>query len=63
MATYYIDGQFVPASEAVVPVDDLAIMRGLGVFDLLRTLNGKPLFLKEHIQRPPYRYRLAMAPN
>ena len=51
MATYYVDGQFVPASEAVIPVDDLAIMRGLGVFDLLRTLNGKPLFLKEHIQR------------
>jgi branched-chain amino acid aminotransferase len=49
--TYYIDGQFVSASEAVIPVDDLAIMRGYGVFDLLRTLNGQPLFLKEHIQR------------
>jgi branched-chain amino acid aminotransferase len=49
--TYYVDGQFVPASEAVIPVDDLAIMRGFGVFDLLRTLNGKPLFLKEHIRR------------
>ena len=51
METYYVDGQFVPASEAVIPVDDLAIMRGFGVFDLLRTLNGKPLFIKEHIQR------------
>ncbi len=51
MQTYYVDGQFVRASEAVIPVDDLAIMRGYGVFDLLRTLNGKPLFLKEHIQR------------
>lgn len=51
MATYYVDGQFVPASEAVIPVDDLAIMRGFGVFDLLRTLNGKPLFLEEHIAR------------
>ena len=49
--TYYVDGQFVAASEAVIPVDDLAIMRGLGVFDLLRTLNGKPLFLQEHIMR------------
>ena len=48
---YYVDGQFVAASEAVIPVDDLAIMRGFGVFDLLRTLNGRPLFLKEHIQR------------
>ncbi len=51
METYYVDGQFVPASEAVIPVDDLAIMRGFGVFDLLRTLNGKPLFLMEHIKR------------
>ena len=51
MATYYVDGQFLPASKAVIPIDDLAIMRGLGVFDLLRTLNGKPLFLKEHIMR------------
>jgi len=51
VTTYYVDGQFVAASEAVIPVDDLAIMRGLGVFDLLRTLNGKPLFLQEHIMR------------
>ena len=51
MQTYYVDGQFVAASEAVIPVDDLAIMRGFGVFDLLRTLNGQPLFLKEHIRR------------
>ncbi len=51
MQTYYVDGRFVAASEAVIPVDDLAIMRGFGVFDLLRTLNGWPLFLKEHIQR------------
>lgn len=51
METYYVDGKFVSASEAVIPVDDLAIMRGFGVFDLLRTQNGKPLFLKEHIQR------------
>ncbi|MGD9083686.1 MAG: aminotransferase class IV [Desulfobacterales bacterium] len=51
MQTYYVDGQFVAASEAVIPVDDLAIMRGFGVFDLLRTLNGQPLFLKAHIRR------------
>ncbi len=51
METYFVDGKFVSASEAVIPVDDLAIMRGFGVFDLLRTLNGKPLFLKEHIER------------
>jgi len=49
--TYYVDGKFVSSSKAVIPVDDLAIMRGFGVFDLLRTRNGKPLFLEEHILR------------
>jgi branched-chain amino acid aminotransferase len=48
---YYVDGKFVPADEAAIPVDDLAILRGFGVFDLLRTYNGKPFFLDEHVER------------
>lgn len=48
---YYVDGKYVPADQAMIPVDDLAIVRGIGVFDLVRTYNGKPRFLKEHIQR------------
>lgn len=48
---YYVDGKYVPADQAVIPVDDLAIVRGIGVFDLLRTYNGKPYFLKEHVAR------------
>jgi branched-chain amino acid aminotransferase len=48
---YYIDGKFVPAEQAVIPVDDLAILRGIGVFDLLRTYDGKPYFLDAHIDR------------
>jgi branched-chain amino acid aminotransferase len=51
MNIYYVDGNFVRADQAVIPVDDLAIVRGIGVFDLLRTYNGKPLFLKEHVAR------------
>lgn len=51
MAIYYIDGQFVPAEKAVIPVDDLAILRGIGVFDLLRTYDGEPWFLDAHIDR------------
>lgn len=48
---YYIDGKFVPADEAEIPIDDLAILRGLGIFDFMRTYYGKPIFLKEHIAR------------
>ena len=51
MAIYYVDGKFVPAEAAVIPVDDLALLRGIGVFDLLRTYNGKPYFLDAHIDR------------
>ena len=51
MPIYYVDGQFVPAEKAVIPVDDLAILRGIGVFDLLRTYDGKPYFLDAHIDR------------
>lgn len=48
---YYVDGKFVSADKAVIPVDDLAIVRGIGVFDLVRTHNGRPCFLNEHIER------------
>jgi len=51
VAIYYIDGEFVPAEKAVIPVDDLAILRGIGVFDLLRTYDGEPYFLDAHIDR------------
>ena len=51
MNIYYVDGKFLPADQAMIPVDDLAILRGIGVFDLLRTYTGKPLFLKEHVER------------
>ena len=51
MAIYYVDGEFVASEKAVIPVDDLAILRGIGVFDLLRTYNGRPYFLDAHIDR------------
>ncbi|MBT8338803.1 MAG: branched-chain amino acid aminotransferase [Desulfatitalea sp.] len=51
MPVYYVDGDFLPAEKAVIPVDDLAVVRGIGVFDLLRTYGGKPLFIKEHVAR------------
>ena len=48
---YYIDGEFVKDSEAVISVNDMAILRGFGVFDFLRTYGGKPFFLEDHIKR------------
>jgi branched-chain amino acid aminotransferase len=51
MLTYYLNGEFVAASAARLPLNDLGIVRGYGVFDLLRTYNGLPFKLREHIER------------
>jgi len=51
MKIYYVDGNFVPSDQAVIPVDDLAVLRGYGVCDIIRTYNRKPYFLREHINR------------
>ncbi|MBF0202510.1 MAG: aminotransferase class IV [Desulfamplus sp.] len=48
---YYVHGKFLPADKAVIPVDDLAVIRGIGVCDLMRTFKGTPLFLREHVER------------
>lgn len=48
---FYVDGEFVSSSDAALPVTDLAILRGYGVFDFFRTYGGKPFHLDEHLQR------------
>jgi branched-chain amino acid aminotransferase len=48
---YYIDGEFVPAAEARIPVTDLALLRGYGVFDFFRTYNGLPIQIERNLDR------------
>lgn len=48
---YYVNGEFVPANQAHLPVNDLSIVRGYGVFDYTRSYHGKPFKLHEHILR------------
>lgn len=50
MTTYLID-QFVSSEEAKLPVSDLGLQRGYAVFDFLRTCNGVPLFIDDHLER------------
>jgi branched-chain amino acid aminotransferase len=49
--TYYVNGAFVPATQAALPLNDLGIVRGYGVFDLLRTYGKTPFRLRDHIKR------------
>src|SRR5690606_41636651 len=48
---FYIDGEFVHEGDALLPADDLAILRGYGVFDYMRTYGGKPFRLDAHLKR------------
>lgn len=48
---FYINGQFIPEARARVSVFDLGFLRSYGVFTFLRTYNGKPFYLKHHLNR------------
>ncbi len=48
---YYVNGNFLPADQATLPVNDLSIVRGYGVFDYTRSYQGRPFKLHEHILR------------
>lgn len=47
----YVNGKYVTSDQAYLPLQDLGIVRGYGVFDFLRTYNGVPFKLREHVQR------------
>lgn len=51
---YYINGNYVPGSEAKLSVFDLSILRGFGVFDYLRTYKKRPFHLWDHLERLNY---------
>lgn len=46
-----INGDFVLKNEASLLVFDLSIQRGYGIFDYFRTINNKPVFLEDHLDR------------
>jgi len=47
----YLNGKIVPLERARVSPRDIGLLRGYGVFDFFRTINGKPFLYKEHIER------------
>lgn len=50
----FINDHFVRQEEAALPVSDLSIQRGYGLFDYLKVVEGVPLYLEEHLDRLYY---------
>ena len=46
-----VNDDFVLHSEAQLRINDLAIQRGYGIFDFFKTINSKPVFLDDHLDR------------
>ncbi|WP_199121032.1 aminotransferase class IV [Pedobacter sp. ASV28] len=47
----YINGNLVLENEAKILVTDLAVQRGYGIFDFLKIVNGKPIFIDDYFNR------------
>ncbi|MFT3823547.1 MAG: aminotransferase class IV [Chitinophagaceae bacterium] len=68
MSTLYtiVNNDLVPAATASLLVSDLAVQRGYGIFDFFKTINGKPVFLDDHLDRFYYsaeQMKLTNIPN
>ena len=51
MAPAIIDGVVMDTSEAQIPVTDEGLLRGDGVFEVIRLYGGRPYALDEHLDR------------
>ena len=47
----YLKGEYVPASQCVLPIYDLGIVLGAAVTDFLRTFRQEPYRMEDHVQR------------
>lgn len=47
----YVNGQILLENDAKLLVTDLAVQRGYGIFDFLKTVNGKPVFIEDYFNR------------
>ena len=47
----FLNGQFVPEAQAVVPVNDRGFMYGDGLFETMRVCGGRPFRMVQHLER------------
>jgi branched-chain amino acid aminotransferase len=46
-----VDGAIMPAAEATIPATDEGLLRGDGVFEVIRVYDGRPFAFEDHIRR------------
>jgi branched-chain amino acid aminotransferase len=46
-----LDGTVLPADEALIPATDEGLLRGDGVFEVMRLYAGRPYALEDHLER------------
>jgi D-alanine transaminase/branched-chain amino acid aminotransferase len=47
----FVNGNIMPSEEAQISIHDIALLRGYGVFDFFRAIDGKPIFLDDYLDR------------
>jgi branched-chain amino acid aminotransferase len=48
---FYLNGDIVPEAQAQLHVSDLGLLRGYGIFDFFRAVDGRPIFMEDHLDR------------
>ncbi len=48
---YFFNGEFISNEVPVLTPYELGMLRGYGIFDFLRIVNGVPVFLEDHLDR------------
>jgi branched-chain amino acid aminotransferase len=46
-----LDSEIMPAEEAMIPATDEGLLRGDGVFEVIRVYDGKPFAMEDHLTR------------
>jgi branched-chain amino acid aminotransferase len=46
-----LDGELIPSERAYIPVTDEGLLRGDGVFEVVRLYGGRPFALDQHLER------------
>jgi D-alanine transaminase len=47
----YLNGEFMPLSHGWIPVEDRGFQLGDGVYEVIKVMNGRPVWLDDHLRR------------